>query len=111
MRWRKRRYRCQEATCPRRAFSESVTELPPGARVSGRLCRAVAAPVASGQGVASVAAHYQVSWPVVHRHFAEHADVLLTEPASGPRGACVSIHHAGPRHVCPAAPRCQASPG
>jgi zinc-finger of transposase IS204/IS1001/IS1096/IS1165 len=28
--WRKRQYRCQEAACPRKAFTESIAEVPPG---------------------------------------------------------------------------------
>ena len=80
LRWRKRQYRCLEAGCPRKAFTESIAEVPPRARVTGRLCRAVAAQVASGRSVSAVVAEYQVSWPVVHRHFAAHADALLTGP-------------------------------
>ena len=48
--------------------------------MTGRLCRAVARQVASGRPVASVATEYGVSWPVAHRHFAAHADAVLTEP-------------------------------
>ena len=39
MRWHKRQYRCREAACPRKAFTESVPEIPPRARLTGRLCR------------------------------------------------------------------------
>jgi transposase len=44
------------------------------------LCRKAAAEVASGCSVSAVAAEYQVSWPVIHRRCAAHADALLTEP-------------------------------
>jgi transposase len=80
VRWRKRQYRCREVACARKVFTESIGELPAGARVSGRLCRAAGAQVASGRSVSAVAAEYGISWPVVHRHFAAHADALLTEP-------------------------------
>jgi transposase len=30
--------------------------------------------------VSAVAAEYRVSWPVIHRHYAAHADAVLTEP-------------------------------
>lgn len=80
VRWRKRQYRCREAACPRQAFTESIAEIPARARVTGRLCRAVAAQVASGRSVSAVAAEYQVSWPVVHRHYVAHADAVLTDP-------------------------------
>ena len=78
--WRKRQYRCQEAACPRKAFTESIAELPPRARLTGRLCRQAASQVASGRPVSAVAAELGMSWPVAHRHYAAHADVVLTEP-------------------------------
>ena len=80
IRWRKRQYRCREAACPRTAFTESIAEVPPRARLTGRLCRQAARQVASGRSVSSVAAELGVSWPVVHRRYAAHADRLLTEP-------------------------------
>jgi transposase len=82
VRWRKRQYRCREAACPRKVFTESVTEIPAGARLTGRLCRLLARQVASGRSVAAVAAQYQVSWPVTHARFVQHADGLLTEPSA-----------------------------
>jgi transposase len=78
--WRKRQYRCREAACPRKAFTESVAEIPPRARLTGRLCRQAARQVASGRSVSSVAAELGMSWPVAHRHYVAHADGLLTEP-------------------------------
>jgi transposase len=80
VRWHKRQYRCQEAACPRRAFTESIAEVPARARLTGRLCRQLAGQVAAGQSVAAVAAQYQVSWPVIHQHYVTHADAVLTEP-------------------------------
>ena len=80
MRWRKRQYRCREAACPRKAFTESIAEIPARARLTGRLCRQLARQVASGRSVSAVAAELGVSWPVAHRHYAAHADALLTEP-------------------------------
>jgi len=80
VRWRKRQYRCQEAACPRTAFTESIAEIPPRARLTGRLCRQLARQVASGRSVAAVAAELGVSWPVAHRHCTGYADALLTEP-------------------------------
>jgi transposase len=80
VRWHKRQYRCREEACPRKAFTESIAEVPARARVTGRLCREAAAQVASGRSVSAVAAEYRVSWPVIHRHYMAHADELLTEP-------------------------------
>src|SRR5512144_3175768 len=45
VRWHKRQFRCRERGCSRRAFTESIAELPPGARVTGRLRRAAGAAV------------------------------------------------------------------
>jgi transposase len=80
VRWRKRQFRCQETACPRRAFTESIADIPARARLTGRLCRQVAGQVAAGRSVASAAAEYGVSWPVAHRHFAARAGAVLTEP-------------------------------
>ena len=64
--------------CPRTGFTESIREFPPQA--DRRLCREAAAAVAPRPSVSAVAAEYQVSWPMIHRHHAAHADQLLTEP-------------------------------
>jgi transposase len=80
VRWHKRQYRCRELACPRMAFTESIAEIPARARLTGRLCRQLARQVSSGRSVAAVAAELGVSWPVAHRHYAMHADGLLTEP-------------------------------
>jgi transposase len=80
VRWHKRQFRCREEACPRKAFTESIAELPPRARLTGRLCRQAAVQVASGRSVSVVAAEYGMSWPIAHRHYAAHADGLLTEP-------------------------------
>jgi hypothetical protein len=73
-------YRCREEACPRKAFTESIAEIAPRARLTGRLCRKAAGEVASGRSVSVVAAEYRVSWPVIHRHYAAHADAVLTGP-------------------------------
>lgn len=80
VRWRKRQYRCLERECPRKAFTESIAEIPARARLTGRLCRRAAGQVASGRAVSAVAAELGMSWPVAHRHYAAHAGVALTEP-------------------------------
>jgi transposase len=80
VRWHKRQYRCQEESCPRRAFTESIAEIPARARLTGRLCREMGVQVGSGRSVSAVAADYGTSWPVTHRHYVAHADALLTEP-------------------------------
>ena len=77
VRWHKRQYRCLEPACARRAFTESIAELPPRARVSGRCRRAAAVAVGSGRSVSAVGVEYGISWPTVH---AGYADGLLAEP-------------------------------
>lgn len=76
----KRQFACAETLCARKAFTESVAEIPPQARVTGRLCRAAARQVADGRSVAAVGREYGLGWPLVHRHFAARADALLIEP-------------------------------
>jgi transposase len=68
------------AGCPRTAFTESIAEIPPRVRLTGRLCRKAAVEVASGRSVSAVAAEYGMSWPVTRRHYAAYADGPLTEP-------------------------------
>ena len=82
VRWRKTQYRCRQAQCPRKAFTESIPEVPPGARVTGRLRRHAARAIGSGQAVATVIAGLPISWPVAHDAFVAHANELLTEPAA-----------------------------
>ncbi len=81
VRWRTAQYRCREPRCPRKAFTESIAELPPGARVTGRLRRFAAAAVGDGGSVARTAQRLPLSWPTVHRAFVCYADSVLTEPA------------------------------
>ncbi|WP_456300625.1 hypothetical protein, partial [Streptomyces gossypiisoli] len=38
--WRKRRWYCTEPGCPRRTFTEQVSQVPAGARITERLRRA-----------------------------------------------------------------------
>ena len=54
VRWHKIQYSCREKPCPRKAFTEQITELPAGARLTGRLRRSVAVAIGAGQA-ASVA--------------------------------------------------------
>jgi transposase len=82
VRWHKAQYRCREQACPRTAFTESISELPPGARITGRCRRAAGAAVGSGHSVAAVTAELPMSWPTAHAAFVAHANRLLTAPAA-----------------------------
>jgi len=81
VRWHKVQYSCVERACPRVAFTESIRQLPPGARVTGRLRRAAGAAVAAGASVAAVVRAQQLNWPVVRAAFVVHADARLAPPA------------------------------
>lgn len=51
VRWHKIQYSCREKPYPRKAFTEQITELPAGARLTGRLRRHVAVRAAEGLAV------------------------------------------------------------
>ena len=80
VRWHKTQWACRERACPRKAFTDSIAELPAGARVTGRLRRHVAGRVADGLAV-SVAGGALLSWPISHAAWVAHAQELLVEPA------------------------------
>ena len=71
--WRKRRWRCRQAGCERRSFTEQITELPARARITGRLRRAAASAVTAGRSVREGAAAHQAGWPTVQRAVDAHA--------------------------------------
>ena len=79
--WRKRRWRCREAACPRGSFTESLTAVPAQARLTTRLRREYGAGIADRFScVQAGALHYRVSWPVAHRAYVEHVEQALTAP-------------------------------
>ncbi|MDZ7578136.1 MAG: ISL3 family transposase [Candidatus Nanopelagicales bacterium] len=80
VRWHKTQYACREQSCPRKAFTECVREIPAGARATGRLRRAAADAVAAGASVAAAVREHGLSWPIVHAAFVAKADAQLVEP-------------------------------
>lgn len=84
VRWHKRRWRCRERLCRRQTFTESIPEVPPGARTTGRLRRALADGVEQNRCVDEVAQAHQVSWPTVQRAVDARAAQRLAEPAPTP---------------------------
>jgi transposase len=78
--WRKRRWRCRTAECPRRTFTEQVAQVPAGMRTTTRLRAALAVAVEDGRDQAEVAVAHRVSWPTVQRAVVVHAVVELLEP-------------------------------
>ncbi|MDV8036865.1 helix-turn-helix domain-containing protein, partial [Rhodococcus sp. IEGM 1414] len=81
LQWNKTRWRCREGYCQRGSFTESIDELPPRARVTGRLGRAMGWAIAdAARSVSEVATSHGVSWPTAHRRFVDLAEKMLTEP-------------------------------
>ena len=80
--WHKRRWRCREPLCARASFTESIPELPCGARTTLRLRAAIAAAIGeANRAVSEVAEAFGVSWPTAHTAFVEVADRVLGPPA------------------------------
>ena len=82
VRWHKRQFACRERLCKRKAFTESIAELPPYARITGRTRRAAGASIGSGRSVRAVCGGLPMSWPTAHAAFVDHAKRLLTEPTA-----------------------------
>ncbi len=81
LRWCKSRWRCAEPLCGRGSFTESINEIGPGMRTTGRLRRSIASAVGdAARSVDEVATAHEVSWPTAHRAFCETATRVLGEP-------------------------------
>jgi transposase len=79
--WRKRRWRCREAACPRGSLTESLPEVTARARVTTRLRRECGAGIANRFScVQAGALHYRISWPVAHRAYVAHVEQTLAAP-------------------------------
>ena len=74
----KRRWRCRNADCERQTFTESVPQIPPRARLTGRLRASIGAAVADrGRTVIQAARDHEVSWPIAQAAFAAHTRLAL----------------------------------
>jgi len=80
--WRKRRYRCPEARCAQRIFTERSDEIRLGRRSSERLRRKLAEADAECRAYSRVAAEYGVSWWLVNDIAVRAAAQLSVEPPS-----------------------------
>jgi transposase len=103
--WVKRRWKCGREGCGRRTFTESLPQVPPRRRVTGRL-REQAGTEVSERGItpAEAARHAGVSWPVVHGAFAALADPVLDEPPALVAHLGIDEHRRGrPRYQADAA--------
>jgi transposase len=77
--WRKRRWRCPAPACPRSSFTESTLQIPSRQRVTRRLREAGGRAVVEGRTVAQATREVNLSWPVVHAAFLDHATKMLPE--------------------------------
>jgi transposase len=78
LRWRKRRWICDQAVCPRQSFTEQVDQLLARARITARLRAAAGAAVGDGgRTIVQSARDHGLSWPVVAAAFAAHAAAVL----------------------------------
>jgi transposase len=78
---RQRRLACLEQACPRRSFTLTTGQVPPRARVTGRLRGKLASSIArSNRAVSDVAAEFGVSWTTAHRALIAHAARWLPAP-------------------------------
>ena len=75
---RKRRFRCAEAACVRRSFTETSGQLPARSRLTTRLPKKIGAAVSTtNRAMSEVGNDYGVAWWTVHRVLlAAAADVL-----------------------------------
>ena len=79
--WVKRRWKCTREQCRRKTFTESVPQVPPRHRITGRLRDQAAHEVAErGLTPAEAARGCGISWPSAHDAFAAAADPLLEQP-------------------------------
>ena len=78
--WRKRRWRCRTAACPRGSFTEQVGQVPAGMRTTTRLRAALALAVEDGRDQSEVALAHGVSWPTVQRAVVARGAAELVEP-------------------------------
>ncbi|MFI9382061.1 transposase family protein, partial [Kutzneria sp. NPDC052558] len=80
LRWRMRRWHCDQPECGRKTFTEAVNEVPARARLTDRLRRAAGAAVADGgRTIVQSARDHGLSWPVVSAAFTARAAAVLPE--------------------------------
>jgi transposase len=94
--WLKRRWKCGSRECPRKTFTESLPEVPPGCRLTGRLRGLLGAEVAERGCTPAEAGRWQhVSWPTAHRAFVARADPVLARPPQPAAHLGIDEHRRG----------------
>ena len=79
--WVKQRWKCTQEQCRRKTFTESVPQVPPRCRLTGRLRELAGHEVAErGLTPAEAARGCGISWPSAHDAFAAAADPVLEQP-------------------------------
>ena len=82
LRWRKRVWRCPEAACPARTWTEQTAAIGPRASLTERARRAACRRVGrDGHSVAAVARDLGAGWHTVMRAVWEHGRPLVDDPA------------------------------
>ncbi|MGW2143533.1 transposase family protein [Nonomuraea bangladeshensis] len=77
LRWRKCRWCCNQASCPRQTFTQQVPQIPAQSRLTMRLRQASAAEGDGKRTVIQSARDHGLSWPIVSNAFTEHARRML----------------------------------
>ena len=76
--WRKRKWLCTNDSCDRKSFTESVPQIPPGARVTRRAKAEMALAVLDDdRSVKAAAAAYGCTWNTCHKAVITTADPVL----------------------------------
>jgi transposase len=84
--WDKRRFGCDEGSCPRRTFTEVSAQLGPRRRLTLRLRHRLEAAVSRGpRSIADVAREYAVSWWSANQALIDRAADVLGPAAAGVR--------------------------
>ena len=97
-RFRKRRFVCAEARCPRRSFTLASAQLPARSRVTTRLRERVGAAVAgANRAVSEVAAECGIAWWTAHRILVLAAAAVACPPAPT---AMIGIDETREGHDC-----------
>ena len=79
--WSKRRWRCPEAACAMRTWSETTPHIAPRAVLTERARRRLASMVnVDGDSIAGAAAAFGVSWYAAMRAVADHTDPHIDDP-------------------------------
>lgn len=90
LRWHKRRWRCDQAGCPRWSFTQSLPAIPARARLTVRLRESAGAAVGDlGRPVVQSARDHKISWPIVMAAVRVHAAKVI--PVATPAVSMLGI--------------------